>query len=414
MTTLIDIPYIQKHICKYKANKIPKQINNYIFNINDFDIFFSNISKLGFNKNIFEKQVYESINNNFIDNTFLINIVNHKNLLNNKINDAFKSFNEINNNTKIMCFRNKEMYIYKFLNNIIIFVGKNMIFLNDQIQYFDNMNNLFITLNNENNIYGDLISGKSYSKRISDNKIIIQQKIMSNKILTFSYKKYYNEIIIDYIDNLYNPEKIVKYDVITIYYPKDIENQTISIVSKTKTGDNTQNNSILRHRKNGILYKAENGNIMINKTENLYVKERKTAIYGYKIGKLKNDKQCIIELIIPIDAKIVQPNPSDGQVINQQKFRCNKAIVSQIYDIDNNKLEDEIAYSGVYSKKIEYKINTEVFPDAFDEDPDKICARGIHFHVYKEYCNYWIKDNDLKITNYQRPLDIPKDKLKYD
>jgi len=194
---------------------------------------------------------------------------------------------------------------------------------------------------------------------------------------------------------------------ICIYYPLDNNNKISSIINVNKEGDKEIKNVKIVGSNKEILFESNNEEIVINKLDNKQVLERTKGIYGYKLAKTRYNEPCIVKIYIPKDAKIVQPYPMDGQIIQSQKYRCNKALVVDILNMYEKPIKEISAYSYVYDKQsIEYRIGSEVIPDKFDESRYNTCTKGIHFHVYPEYCGYWLKGNEIKVNNINRTLEL--------
>jgi hypothetical protein len=69
-------------------------------------------------------------------------------------------------------------------------------------------------------------------------------------------------------------------------------------------------------------------------------------------------------------------------------------------------LPNTVAKSSVYDKKsLDYIIGKGVIPDGFNDNRKEQCGQGIHFHVYPEYCHYWEKSNDFKVSTKQPPIE---------
>lgn len=132
----------------------------------------------------------------------------------------------------------------------------------------------------------------------------------------------------------------------------------------------------------------------------------KKCIYFNKKGDGYRVRECIVELEIPDDAKVV--TPSFGN-----KHRCDKAIVKAIYLFDKERLPDDTIACSIMSIESQltvmawmrnmvnlykilrnatdlinyaenncftYVVGMTVYPEyGMDPDPDVPCSSGIHF-----------------------------------
>ena len=89
----------------------------------------------------------------------------------------------------------------------------------------------------------------------------------------------------------------------------------------------------------------------------------------------KKIKGCIIQLLIPEDAKRCSATT--------QKCRCEFAKVVSITRIDNGE-ELQSIENTAYSPSVFYKVGEIVKPDSFDEDRWNECSHGIHFFINKQ------------------------------
>ena len=89
----------------------------------------------------------------------------------------------------------------------------------------------------------------------------------------------------------------------------------------------------------------------------------------------KKVKGCIIQLLIPEDAKRCSATT--------QKCRCEFAKVVSITRIDNGE-ELQSIENTAYSPSVFYKVGEIVKPDSFDEDRWNECSHGIHFFINKQ------------------------------
>ena len=89
----------------------------------------------------------------------------------------------------------------------------------------------------------------------------------------------------------------------------------------------------------------------------------------------KKVKGCIIQLLIPEDAKRCSATT--------QKCRCEFAKVVSITRIDNGE-ELQSIENTAYSPSVTYRVGEIVKPDSFDEDRWNECSHGIHFFINKQ------------------------------
>jgi hypothetical protein len=135
-------------------------------------------------------------------------------------------------------------------------------------------------------------------------------------------------------------------------------------------------------------------NLLVDKKKYM---NRTELIIGYKVAKSAQGELRIIKLGITPDAQIVRPIDEE-YFINHNKERCNKAIVMDIQlPIKEEEISvvptESVAYSYVYKSgknDFNYKIGTEVIPDAFEPNEYIGCAQGIHYFqnrldVFKAY-----------------------------
>ncbi|AYV75421.1 MAG: hypothetical protein Terrestrivirus1_295 [Terrestrivirus sp.] len=89
--------------------------------------------------------------------------------------------------------------------------------------------------------------------------------------------------------------------------------------------------------------------------------------YGYKYGTTDDNKQVIIELELPENAKIVS---------GSNKNRINKCIVLRIYDPLTN--EDYLEAKGKYKQDFKYTVGDEIVINNYIVNSN-LCEPGIHF-----------------------------------
>lgn len=115
---------------------------------------------------------------------------------------------------------------------------------------------------------------------------------------------------------------------------------------------------------------------------NIYINHKR---FGYKLAKTEEDKECIVILSIPNDAKVAHGDNEDT------KLRCDKArivgIHQLVYDEDGTYLKKQSlnkAYSCVYKTNYIYTLNKmQEIPD-FNPSLSEICVPGIHFYLLLE------------------------------
>lgn len=103
------------------------------------------------------------------------------------------------------------------------------------------------------------------------------------------------------------------------------------------------------------------------------------AFIGWKKIFLDNNKQILIKLEIPEDAK----RTSSGE--SSRKCRCDKAKVLEITDMETgvhlHKVTNETGFMG---KELDYIVGETVYPDSFDENRWNLCTHGLHFFINKQ------------------------------
>ena len=134
--------------------------------------------------------------------------------------------------------------------------------------------------------------------------------------------------------------------------------------------------------------------------------------------------ECIVELEIPDDAKIVRPIAIDiWRTRNSSKLRCSKAVVKAIFSYDEfgnyDRLPDDTtAYSissltyfvnhlrteyltEAFKRAFKYVVGETVTPEYdFDDNVHYDCSSGIHFFETIEeavkYGGLWVFIFDIK------------------
>ena len=104
------------------------------------------------------------------------------------------------------------------------------------------------------------------------------------------------------------------------------------------------------------------------------------AIIGYKAAFAYN-KRVVVTLEIPDDA-LTNLLRENAVVKEYAKYRCNKAKVVKIEDIDGKEYEEAITVH--YDKNsLTYKLNETVSVHRFDTKLEEVCSTGIHFFLTK-------------------------------
>ncbi len=399
------------------------------FNRNNF---LTKITKLGFDpanlKNLSQGKLETFMENNkmiiegrqgsnmslplsldMLPQNFLNHIDIYVDALTNLYNELQTMEQELQNNA--IYYYNSKMQVIIHNTVVLIFSPKEICLITNDIQLYAKEKTIFIHVESDKtkrkykniDTYITLDTDRIDIVKldIDKNKLYQKTSLTKDKYISFEFRRNYHEVI--YGEELKNGRW--KETQITIYYPMDPVHKTTSIITSSNDENVKVGRKIIGANKE-ILFETDNDDVVINKLDNEQVKTRKTAIYGYKMGKLENGNNCIVKLFLPVDAKIVQPYPMDGQIIQHQKFRCDRAIVVEIQDMNNQTLPDLVAHSCVYDKKtLNYIVGKEIIPDGFNENRNETCGQGIHFHVYPEYCHYWEKSNDFRVKTEQPELE---------
>lgn len=110
----------------------------------------------------------------------------------------------------------------------------------------------------------------------------------------------------------------------------------------------------------------------------------KKALLDNSINFYERKTYCILELKIPANAKRIKGN--------ENKCRASEAILVRILDLNGIELNINKAYSFFIKSnntRTEYVTNQTITPDAFDDNPLKVCSNGIHFFcTFKEAADY--------------------------
>jgi hypothetical protein len=159
-----------------------------------------------------------------------------------------------------------------------------------------------------------------------------------------------------------------------------------------------------------LIYNKENDQVLVDQLKRFKIKDE--IVIGWKVAKsIDGDEHRILKLMIPVDAKIVQP--VDREFFSTRgKVRCSKAIVMDIQlPLKNGEVScvprEMSAYSYVYEKDrpFVYHVGKEVIPDEFDENEDLSCTNGIHFYhdrdiVFEQFLDHLNGSNSSSSTNY--------------
>ena len=94
------------------------------------------------------------------------------------------------------------------------------------------------------------------------------------------------------------------------------------------------------------------------------------------------ETDVIVKLQITEDAK--------RSSATTRKCRCSKAVVLGFYDIDHNRLPDDIMVESKYASSFMYKVGEIIEPrEPYEENRWIECASGIHFFMtFDEAVNY--------------------------
>lgn len=106
----------------------------------------------------------------------------------------------------------------------------------------------------------------------------------------------------------------------------------------------------------------------------------------------KATKNHIVKLYLPKGTRVVHPENSWGN----NKKRCNKAIVVQLYEASNFTYGSLIPTTNLYDRSryqddFSYSVGHEVTPNTpLDTDLESECTSGIHFFCSKEEAIDWL------------------------
>ena len=89
-----------------------------------------------------------------------------------------------------------------------------------------------------------------------------------------------------------------------------------------------------------------------------------------------NLETYIVKLLIPEDAR---RSSATGR-----KCRCDKALVLGFYDLEDNRLSDDITAISYYDTNFKYRVGETVSVPDFDENRWNECASGIHFFITRQ------------------------------
>jgi hypothetical protein len=122
---------------------------------------------------------------------------------------------------------------------------------------------------------------------------------------------------------------------------------------------------------------------------------------GYKIivDQLDKSKRLLATLSIPEDAKTTCKR-SNLQNPTFAKYRCDKAIVTNIEGLYDNPEKYTQGVSAFFEKQLIYNVGEMVNVEDFNENIDIDCSRGIHFFLDKDYTRiFGIYDHIWKSVN---------------
>ena len=96
---------------------------------------------------------------------------------------------------------------------------------------------------------------------------------------------------------------------------------------------------------------------------------------GWK--KVKNQLSTyLVKLVITEDCK--------RRSATGRKCRCDKAVVSAVYDMGNNMSEVKRCVNYAYNHETEYIVGQQVTADKWDDNRWNECSHGIHFFINKQ------------------------------
>jgi len=97
-----------------------------------------------------------------------------------------------------------------------------------------------------------------------------------------------------------------------------------------------------------------------------------------------------------------QNNEDREGIVNKRfaKMRCSEALVKRIYDIRDEWIEYDKARS-CHDYDFVYRVGQIITPDSYDENPNKVCANGIHYFLSEHAArNFFSKRTRLKKSEY--------------
>lgn len=235
---------------------------------------------------------------------------------------------------------------------------------------------------------------------------------IDTKLTAITCIKENNDILMAYIEQNKTDSRLPDVDFKILMLPKDQDGFTTQYkYVKIPTSEDSVNvaNEEIRYG-DELIYEKKGDEVSVNMlTEDKKINH--SEIIGWKTAALPSGEYCIVKLLIPGDAEIVAPvyNDSTNPYL---KYRCSKAYVIGLYklSIDEEKLDEQIAYSWVYKgKRAVYKIGQLVFPDMFDRDTNRTCTGGIHFHTDRMLAFSWIDEYAQIVKDYinKNPQIIP-------
>lgn len=123
---------------------------------------------------------------------------------------------------------------------------------------------------------------------------------------------------------------------------------------------------------------------------------------------------CIVKLVIPPDARSLEPIGNDSLFASPRKMRCNKAIVvgleEAIPDRANIPLQEgqvTTCYSAFHHPPLRYTVGKTVEVSDFEGNRQLDCAAGIHYHAIREHAFFWIDQKKPVAPQLWRTADGP-------
>ena len=178
------------------------------------------------------------------------------------------------------------------------------------------------------------------------------------------------------------------------YCPNDYENETKVSFDKI-TEDDLEMAHINIYTRKGHVYEQKGNDVIMTKMENTSMLKREGPVYGYKAVAYGPDRYCVARLIIPKDARVVQPIKHDGELIFTHKYRCDMAFVEGFQTfVGIELLHVEEAFPYIHKHEIcVYRKGLYVRADDLDLNPYDHCGKGIHFHINPKHCLRWLLES---------------------